>query len=295
MEDFCFEDLLSKSDPASGEHRLLTDIAEMNSQLTEHAKDPEQEPIIASFNQKDLERAIRWQKRTDPVMMPMLDDWTIGGKRCSVRDLKCAFHGWQVLPDSRIAFFLGDSNGENIEAALTAASIRTAVKSLADQSLSPSLILERVNEMLWHDEMGDQSISLFCGMIDPVSGVLNYSSAGNPGLFVFNSYVDRNLLADGEPLGTDIDAKFEQQQHIILPGQSLIVYNDGLRQLCPSDFRSCEDEGFCQLLLQCDDSLESLNEWVEGRFASRSMSGRPAADAAFTLIQRPRDEDILLY
>jgi len=192
-----------------------------------------------------------------------------------------------VLPDSRIAMFLGDSSGENIEAALTAASLRMAIKSLANQSLCPHVILERVNEILWYDGMGDQFISLFCGMIDPEIGNLEYCSAGNLGAIVFDSYVDRNMIDGSEPLGSDIDAVFKSERHLLLPGQSLFVYNDGLRQLCPTEMMDCEDEGLCEILnLAGPGNLPALSDWLDARYANRSILRRDPNDAAFTLVKR---------
>ena len=90
------------------------------------------------------------------------------------------------------------------------------------------------------------------------------------------------------PLGTDIDAVFKSEQRILLPGQSLFIYNDGLRQLSPLERLDIEDEGLCETLsLLGGSDLGTLNEWVEGRFANRSISShREPADAAFTLLKR---------
>ena len=83
------------------------------------------------------------------------------------------------LTDGRIVISVGDVMGSGLDAAVTMAAARQAIRGAAQVFPEPAAVLDAADRAL-RSEQPDRIVTAFLGIIDPVTGMLSYASAGHP-------------------------------------------------------------------------------------------------------------------
>ena len=136
------------------------------------------------------------------------------------------------VQDDKLWFMVGDVSGKGVGAALFMARAITLVRSVAHSGLPLKEVLSVVNRGLC--EQNDQAmfLTLFAGSVDLVTGKLICGSAGHdPPVFIGgNSEVSLMNLVGGTVLGLMDDADLSEQEAVLRPGDSLVLYTDGITE-----------------------------------------------------------------
>jgi serine phosphatase RsbU (regulator of sigma subunit) len=158
-----------------------------------------------------------------------------------------------LLDDDHLFFTVGDVSDKGVPAALFMAVTKTLIKGIASRETPPSEVLARVNRELCSENTEAMFVTVFCAMLDLRTGELRYSNAGhNPPLVIRESGVAEWLdVPPGLVLGVDPGTDYETRTGRLRPGETLLVYSDGVteamnpeRQLY-SDARLKETAGAC--------------------------------------------------
>lgn len=132
------------------------------------------------------------------------------------------------LPDGRILISIGDVCGVGLEAAVTMASIRQAIRAVAQIYANPVTILDAADRTL-KEEQPDRVVTAFVGVIDPVEFTLTYASAGHPPPLMRASNGEFfELRAQSLPLGLRVREESESGTAEIPVGSTIVFYTDGL-------------------------------------------------------------------
>ena len=81
--------------------------------------------------QKQLAAAERLQRNELPTIAPLLDGWELAGWTAQADNVGGAFHDWFCLPDGLLAAAVGRAGQQGIAGAMTAAPVKTAIRSHA--------------------------------------------------------------------------------------------------------------------------------------------------------------------
>jgi sigma-B regulation protein RsbU (phosphoserine phosphatase) len=96
---------------------------------------------------------------------------------------------------------------------------------------SALLAVELANDYIAYNH-GDMYmfLTIFFGVLDPDTGVLTYINGGHEVAFVVgpNGGVKARLTPTGPVVGIDAEAQFGFQQVTLEPGDTLLVYSDGV-------------------------------------------------------------------
>lgn len=167
-----------------------------------------------------------------PAELPQPAGWQFAARLKPAREMSGDFYDLFGLPNGRYALVMADVVDKGVAAALFMALswslIRTYAAEFPDE---PARVVTAVNQRLLQDAHADQFVTLFYGILDPASGELTYSNAGqNPPLLVSGcGRADwQKLGATGPPLGILGDRTWSQRQVTICPGGALILYTDGI-------------------------------------------------------------------
>ena len=203
------------------------------------ASDLEREVLLQQSLQsrrlrRQLVHAVDWQRNRLPRIKPLLDGWEVAGWTSQGDGLGGDFHDWFVLPDGSLAIALGDSQGKMFEAALTAASLHTALKSHTGYRHTAQQMLDRINETLWTASAGDQFASMFYAMIQPESGEIQYSAAGHVYATVVGDSLRKLTIDESSSLGIQPDAEYSSCCDELAIGDVLIVMSEGLKRTMSS-------------------------------------------------------------
>lgn len=135
-----------------------------------------------------------------------------------------------ALPKGRTYLAVGDVVGHGLAAVEDMAQLRSAGRAMALQGLPPSQLLAELNTFTAHASQG-RFATMAVAVFDPRAGAVSYALAGHPPLLLRRSRDgDAVRLVDGHGpvLGPIRDATYTEGQVHLQPGDTLVMYTDGL-------------------------------------------------------------------
>ncbi|HEY4439602.1 MAG TPA: SpoIIE family protein phosphatase [Candidatus Elarobacter sp.] len=190
-------------------------------------------PPIANAHVYERERRVArsFQEAALPTTLPAGDDFAFHAIYEAGRAEALIGGDWYDafrLIDGRIVVSIGDVAGSGLHAAVTMASVRQAIRGVAQVHADPDLMLEAADRAL-RAEAPDRFVTAFVGVLDPLTSTLTYRSAGHPPPLLRRAdgalgYLD----LPGLPLGLHEREDSETPSVTLEPGSLLVLYTDGL-------------------------------------------------------------------
>ncbi|MFF5856356.1 SpoIIE family protein phosphatase [Streptomyces sp. NPDC012751] len=134
-----------------------------------------------------------------------------------------------ALPDGRIGIVVGDCVGRGLEAASVMGQLRSACRALMLRDPSPSRTLMALDQFA-ASVPGALCTTVFCGVLEPGTGELTYSSAGHPPGILAHPDGSTRLLEEGRSLPLAVrPGRPRPEAACTLPARAtLLLYTDGL-------------------------------------------------------------------
>lgn len=169
-----------------------------------------------------------------PGELPGLPGWQLTATLLPARQASGDFYDLIPLPDARLGIVMADVSDKGAGAALYMALSCTLIRTYARQyPTQPELVLGAVNRRLLKDCSACQFVTIFYGILDPVTGTLVYCNAGHCPPLHFrarDSKAVHELGGTGMALGI-LEGKTWGQETIRLdPGDVLVLYTDGITE-----------------------------------------------------------------
>jgi serine phosphatase RsbU (regulator of sigma subunit) len=216
-------------------HRIAGDqIAEEWSESTgaleATRKRLEQEMIERERAEQELQVARRIQQASLPDEVPELEGWQISPYFRPAREVGGDFYEFFELRDGQLAFAVGDATGKGVPAALVMTATCAFLGGVATASgASPGEVLAQVNEAVLARIPPNMFVTCFYGVLDPKSGHFRYANAGhNLPCCCHLEGASTELSARGMPLGLMSGMSYEEKETILIVGESVLFYTDGL-------------------------------------------------------------------
>jgi phosphoserine phosphatase RsbU/P len=201
------------------------------------------------------------------------------------------FYDFFLLDDDQLFFTIGDVSGKGIPAALFMAVTKTLIKGIAGSDTELSQVLERVNLELCLDNEAMMFATVFCGILNFSSGELRYTNAGHlPPLLVRPANDPEWLkIPQGTALGVDEEAHYQTQTTLLKPGDSIILYTDGVTEAMNGEYQMYSAERLLAAMRL--KGVESSEEYVHEIFDSVKAHelGVPQSDDITVLVVVFRD------
>ncbi len=142
---------------------------------------------------------------------------------------------------------VGDVAGKGIPAALFMARAITQMRMEVVRRRSPSEVLEAVNRALCEGNDAGMFVTLFCGFLETDTGRFNFANAGhNPPLFLgTDGGRDFLKLKKGLVAGIMESARYVTDTLQLAPGQSLLLYTDGVTEAMNTREQFYTEERLC--------------------------------------------------
>jgi len=150
------------------------------------------------------------------------------------KEISGDFYDWYQPDENRIAITLGDVMGKGLPAAMMMATVRAALRASAQvDDLEQSVRLAaRIMEAPL--EVNEAFVTVFHGVFDLVTGDLHYIDAGHGHARILRgSTGQENLSLRGAPIGMFPEPEFKIGVANLKPGDTLLVFSDGLLDLRP--------------------------------------------------------------
>lgn len=213
----------------SRDERLVTAMAAQVAVSIENARLYAQEIRQRLLNQ-ELETARQIQRSFLPEDAPKLDGWDISCLWKPMRDVGGDFYDFFELPDCRLGVVIADVSGKGVPAALFMAYSETVLRFAMTLDLSPGQMLARANRFMIANSKSKMFTTVFVGLLDTKTGIFEYASAGHNPPLIYKSSEARSTYLDvsGVALGLFDDAHFASRRAILVSGDVLLLYTDGL-------------------------------------------------------------------
>jgi len=153
---------------------------------------------------------------------------------------------YDVLPlrDGRIMIALGDVAGKGSPAALLMALLLAVLRTLVDEDLDAPALVERLNVQISRHSPSSRFITLFYAVYSPASGAMTYVNAGqNPPMIRRRDGRYERLGSTGVALGMFEHSKFASVDTMLAPGETLVMYSDGITEAEDPAGRPFEESG----------------------------------------------------
>lgn len=166
----------------------------------------------------------------------LIKDWPNDDRRYAVygetRPAKTVggdFYDLVRLDDRTVGFLIGDVSGKGVPAALTMAQLIAEFRMCAPGNRSPAAVLSQINDaMVLRSQRGT-----FCSMayviINLDTGRLTGANAGHHPMLVIDAHQAASAFEPtGPPIGILSDAAWSDEGARALPGQTLLLFTDGI-------------------------------------------------------------------
>lgn len=143
----------------------------------------QRQTLVDGYHEKrrlehELELAKRIQRSLLPATDPRVPGYDISGWSQACAATGGDFYDYFDLPDGRLGLVVADVAGHGLAASLLACETRALIRSAASSRQSLVDIVASANDLLYHDLHHERFVVLFLGALDPVSGHLEFVSAG---------------------------------------------------------------------------------------------------------------------
>jgi serine phosphatase RsbU (regulator of sigma subunit)/pSer/pThr/pTyr-binding forkhead associated (FHA) protein len=267
----------------SEEHlNILTTLASVAAIRVENAALLE-ERIERERMEHELELATEIQQRFQPSGPPVVAGYEFQGISFSCYEIGGDYYDFIPRENGRMLIALGDVSGKGTAAALLMSSLHAAIHAQVSAKSSLDQTVTSVNRYLADNTPANRFVTLFATELDPASGILRYINAGhNPPLLGRRDGTIEQLSSGGFPLGIIPDAEFEVGETKLEPGESLVIYSDGV-----SEANNLRDEEF---------GLDRLSQVVQKNLNSSAAGLRDKVESALSTFTQsaPANDDITL-
>ncbi|HEU5376874.1 MAG TPA: GAF domain-containing SpoIIE family protein phosphatase [Ktedonobacteraceae bacterium] len=178
--------------------------------------------------EQELRTAQNIQRTFLPKNVPSHPGWQLIPYYRPAREVGGDFYDFLMFADGRLGLVIGDVTDKGIPAALVMTATRTMLRTAAQEKSSPNEVLAQVNDLLFIDIPPSMFVTCFYAILDLKSGRLCYANAGHELPYHQQEGNATELWATGMPLGMMPGTRYEEHETFLAPGESLLLYSDGL-------------------------------------------------------------------
>jgi serine phosphatase RsbU (regulator of sigma subunit) len=198
---------------------------------------------------------------------------------------------YDVLPlaDGRLMIAVGDVAGKGSPAALLMALLLAMLRTLVDEGFDSVRLITRLNVQICRHSPGSRFITFFYGLYDSSTGALEYVNAGHlpPLVRRVSGAIDR-LDGGGMALGMFDHATYSAYRVTIAPGDTIVLYTDGITEAENRNGRAFEDTGLEAILThhKSEGDPEALSRAVIAAVEAHAGDVRLADDLTVAVLTR---------
>jgi phosphoserine phosphatase RsbU/P len=134
-----------------------------------------------------------------------------------------------TLPDGRIAIMISDVAGKGLGAALLTTMLQGALSGMT-LGVEPVKVFDHLNSFLCDRAAVGRYATMFFGLLDP-NGDLEFVRAGHPSPLLLRRGEVNELCSGGSfPIGLIEQASFKAARIQLEPGDTLVLYTDGVTE-----------------------------------------------------------------
>lgn len=236
----------------------------------------------------ELEQAARIQRLSLPERAPEVPGYAIAGRSVPCFAVGGDYYDYYRLADGRVMILIGDVAGKGMPAALLVMSLQANASALAMGASGSAVFTGLLNHAIHPRCPRDRFVTFFVCILDPVSGEVEYCSAGhNPPLVVRADGAVERLERGGLVLGILKNVAYTARTVRLAAGDQLVLYTDGITE-AESPAGEEFDLPYFEAFLQANTQLgaEALLDAILARVDGWTNGAPPSDDRTLVCVQR---------
>jgi sigma-B regulation protein RsbU (phosphoserine phosphatase) len=179
---------------------------------------------------KDMEFARTVQESFLPQSAPEVQRYRFSAHYTPALEVGGDFYDFIRLDRDRTGIVIGDVSGKGVPAALFMAKLGSDMRTLAFTEKDPSAALGKLNDLLAERSRRGMFATLLYLELDSASGLITLCNAGHlpPIIRRADGSLERVAKTGGAPLGMLPGMRTGQETAAIGPGDTVVLYTDGI-------------------------------------------------------------------
>ena len=184
--------------------------------------------------QQDLQTAREIQQAILPRVFPAFPEnsgFSIYGSMIAAKEVGGDFYDFFMIDNDRLGFVIGDVSGKGVPAAIFMAVSRTLIRATGLKGISTRECMNYVNKLLCNESVSSMFVTVFYGILNTLSGEVEYVNAGHNPPYVLGSGGIRKVeMTQGVILGCMDDFSYQSKKFQLNPGELLYLFTDGVTE-----------------------------------------------------------------
>jgi sigma-B regulation protein RsbU (phosphoserine phosphatase) len=179
---------------------------------------------------RDMEFARTVQESFLPQNEPEVQSYKFSAHYTPALEVGGDFYDFIRLDKGRTGIVIGDVSGKGVPAALYMAKLGSDMRTLAFTEQSPAEALMKLNNLLAERSRRGMFATLLYIELDSQTGNLTIANAGHlpPIVRKADGSLIKLAAAGGAPLGMVADMNYGQETAALAPGDTVVLYTDGI-------------------------------------------------------------------
>lgn len=198
----------------------------------------QQNQILTDRLRQQFEEVARVQQALLPKKLPELPGIRFATSYLTSEQAGGDYYDFFELPGGKLGLVIADVSGHGPGAATVMAMLRAMIHAFPNDpaTLSPAAVVRYANEHLVDASLDGSFVTAFVALFDPATLKLTYCNAGHPPPRIKDRNTGEVTAVDGEstfPLGIMPDMPAPEECLTMRPGQTLVMYTDGIPESRP--------------------------------------------------------------
>ncbi|HEX2833568.1 MAG TPA: SpoIIE family protein phosphatase [Thermoanaerobaculia bacterium] len=189
-----------------------------------------EEAIQKRIMDEELKTASSIQRRLLPPAPTGIEGYTFVGKNQPCRTVSGDYYDFAIRPNGKMYFVIGDVSGKGVTAGLMMAGLQVAFRIFSKSDPDPASLVTQLNITLKENLPQSKFVTLFLGRLDTKSGHIDYVNAGHTPPLLIQKGGTTELTDSDLLLGVVSRAEFVNRELQLDPGDSLILFTDGVTE-----------------------------------------------------------------
>jgi phosphoserine phosphatase RsbU/P len=185
------------------------------------------------LEKKGLERQLMTARQVQagllPIAAPGIAGYDIDAVNVPNFEIGGDYFDYIDMGEGRLGIAIADVSGKGVPAALVMATFRAALRTEVRHDDDLLRVVGAVNRLLTESTGPASFVTAVFGVLETATGKFSYVNCGhNPPLLLHANGVSDRLEGSGLVLGVLGDTQFEMLHIHLLPGDTLVLYTDGV-------------------------------------------------------------------
>ena len=240
-------------------------------------KDKEKALLERAKVMKEMEIAKQIQMSLLPLAPPEIKGVELEGRCISAAHVGGDYFDYILRDEDIVDIVIADVSGHSVGAALIMSEARTVLRAEAGTTTGAVDMVRSLNKRLYEDlSRAELFITMFYAKYNAITRAFTYASAGHnrPLLVRKGGESCEELDAEGLILGVQYDPEYEEKSVMLMKGDSVLLYTDGITEAENEHEEQFGTERLCKTVCEnrnqpagdiMDTVLAEVNSFCKGK------------------------------